>query len=515
MRVLVLALTLAALGLAAAPARAAPAARACAELKGLTIPDTEIVSATEVAAGPFTPPAGEGAARSLAVPAFCRVVAVARPTPRSSITIEVWVPPAAAWNGKFLGLGANGFQGVVAYPAMAEALRRGYAAAATDTGHVGGELAFAIGEPEKAIDWAYRSTHLAAVFGKLVVRDHYGRWPQHSYFQGCDTGGHQALMEAQRYPDDYDGVVAGNPAANRLNEIIGYLGVWKATRDAEGKSLLPAETLQFVTRAAVAECDPTDGVKDGVIDDPRTCRFDPASLACAPGASSACLTPAQVAAVRAVYAGVRHAGTGELIFAGWPVGSEGFGPGGGGWGSMVNGPAPRRSEFFNNFVFDDPAWDWRSFDFDKDVDFAREKAGYVSAVDPDLSPFKARGGKLLMYTGWVDPILPAYDIIDYYGAVARAMGGPLATRDFFRFFLAPGMAHCNGGPGPNVVDMLPALEAWVERGVAPERVVATRPAGDPVQRSRPLCAYPLVARWSGRGDTDEAANFACVAASPR
>jgi feruloyl esterase len=489
---------------AASPARAA---ETCADLARLTMPKVEIVSAADVSAGSFQPP-GAGQ-RPETVPAFCRVSAVARPTPRSEIRIEVWIPPTAAWNDKFLGVGANAFQGTIAYPAMAEALRRGYATAATDTGHTGGELDFAIGEPEKAKDWAWRSTHLTAELGKLVVRNRQGRWPNRSYFQGCDTGGHQALMEAQRFPEDYDGVIAGNPAANRLNEIIGYLGIWRAVHDEAGRALLSNETLQLVTRAAVASCDEIDGVKDGVIDDPRACAFKPSSLTCREGAPAACLTPAQAAAVEKVYAGVRHARTGALIWAGYPIGSES------GWGSMVNGPAPRRSEFFSNFVFHDPRWDWKSFDFARDVDYAEAVAGYVSAVETDLRPFKARGGKLLMYTGWTDPILTAHDVIGYYDAVTRRMGGPAATEDFFRFFLAPGMSHCSGGPGPNVVDMLPALEAWVERGVAPTRVVATRPTGDPVQRSRPLCAFPLAARWSGRGDTDRAENFECRPARPR
>jgi feruloyl esterase len=479
---------------------------ACAALASMTAPGLTIVSATTVSAGRFTPPDGTAAFEA---PAFCRIVAKAKPTPKSDITIEIWSPPAGAWNGKFLGVGSNAFRGNIAYPAMADGLRRGYAVAATDTGHVGDDLSFAKGAPEKGEDWAWRSTHLTAQIGKLVVRNHQGRFPTGAYFAGCDTGGHQALTEAQRFPEDYDGIVAGNPAADRVREIIGYLGVWRATHDAQGRALLSHPVLQTVTRAAVVACDGIDGVKDGVIDDPRRCAFDPASLICKPGMIADCLTPAQAEAVKAVHVGVRNPRTGELIFAGWPVGSEGFGPTpANGWSSMVTPAEPRRVEFFRFFLFHDPDWDWRTFDLDRDTGFALDRLPEVSAVDTDLRPFVERGGKLIMYTGWADPILSAYDITNYYEASAKVLG-PKA-QDSYRLFMAPGVAHCSGGPGPDVFDMLPALEAWVEKDAPPSRVIASRVEAGQIVRTRPLCPYPQVAAWDGKGDTDKAASFACV-----
>lgn len=478
----------------------------CLNLKVLAIPTVEIVSAAALAAGPFNAP---GSRSPVMLPAFCRVEVIARPANDSEIRFEVWIPPAGAWNGKFLGLGNNGFQGAISYADMAATLRRGYAAAGTDTGHTGDDLRFAEGHPEKIVDWAYRAVHVMTETAKLIVRNHTGRFPERAYFNGCNTGGHQALMEAQRFPADYDGIIAGAPAADRVHEIIGYLGVWTATHKEEA-SLLPQASLQFITKSAVASCDKLDGVQDGVIDDPRRCNFDVATLLCR-GGSRECLTPEQVAAAKKVYARVHNPRTGERIFPGWPLGSEGFGDGpNAGWGQMINIPEPRRVGFFKYFVFNDPGWDWRTFDFDGDVAYADGRMGFISAIARDLSAFKSRGGKLLMHAGWVDPILPAEDVVEYYEEVTRTMGGPAKTLPFFRLFMAPGMAHCSGGPGPSTFDALPALEQWVEKGVAPQRIIAQRVSSDVVERTRPLCPYPQVARWKGSGSTDIASNFVCV-----
>ncbi len=483
------------------------AATPCANLAALTIPDVSITSATLIPADSFVLP---GAATSTKLPAFCRVAALARPTSDSFINLEVWIPAAGVWNGKFQGVGNNAFLGAISYAAMVDALRSGYATASSDAGHTGGELDFAVGHPEKVVDWSYRSAHITAEVGKLVVRNATGKWPERAYFIGCDTGGHQALMEAQRYPEDYDGIVAGVPAADRVNEIVGYLGVWMATHDEKGAALLPLSKLQLVTKSAVAACDELDGVKDGVIDDPRRCKFDPQSLVCKAGETESCLTLAQVAAVKKVYAGVKNPRTGKIIFPGWPIGSEGFGEAGQSWSSMVNGPSPRRVEFFNGFVFNDPKWDWRTFDFDKDTSYADTKVEFINAVNPDLERFRARGGKLIMYAGWVDPILPAEDVIDYFGKIGATMGAKNVD-SFLRFFMVPGLGHCSGGPGPTAFDMVPALEQWVERGVTPAKVVAARIVDKTVQRTRPLCPYPSVARWTGKGSSDDATNFVCKA----
>lgn len=488
----------------------APAAGACASLAALRIPDVAIASAAVAPAGAFRPPAANATAIEN-MPAFCRVTAQAKPTSDSVINLEVWTPAGGAWNGKFLALGNNGFLGAVPYEAMAAGLKRGYAVAGSDAGHTGGDLAFADGHPEKTHDWAWRGNRVASETAKLVIRNLEGRWPSYSYFQGCDSGGHQALMQAQRFPDDYDGIVAGNPANNRTNEIIAYLRVWLDTHDKDGRELLPAPKLKTLYDAAIATCDRNDGLADGVIDDPRACRFDPATLLCKGEETNACLTAPQVAAAKAVYADTVNPRTKERIFAGWPPGSEAWGTGGGGsWGSLVNGPEPRRVDFFRYFVFHSKDWDYRSFDFDKDVDFVRERAGHIDAVDPDLGPFSKSGGKLIVYTGWADPILPGADAIHYYDDVAKKLGGASKLDPFLRLYVVPGMGHCSGGPGVSGFDMLGELEKWVEQKQPPNRVIASR-TDNGVTRTRPLCPHPQVARWNGRGDSNDAASFSCAA----
>ena len=488
----------------------------CASLAALTIPAVTIRSATAIAAGPFTPPAG-GGGNTMTLPAFCRVEATARPTSDSDIRFEVWIPPADAWNGKFEGVGNGGYSGAIGYAAMATGLRRGYAVASTDTGHTGDDMKFGQGHPEKVIDWAYRSIHVMTEASKLVVRNAQGRFAEHAYFVGCSSGGHQALSEAQRYPDDYDGIVAGDPAHNRIRQTFAFLYGWVVTHTADGKPIIPANKLALLTRGAVEACDGLDGLKDGVIDDPRRCHFDPSKLACRGGADDAsCLTSAQVEAARKMYDGAKNPRTGEPIYAGWPRGSEGFGQNAiQSWRQYVLYPAePIRVDFFRYFLFHDPYWDYRTIDMDRDLAYAEQKLSFMSAVEKDLTPFRKRGGKLLMYTGWADPVVPPQDTVAYYDGVTKAMGGVEKTREFYRFFIAPGMGHCSGGPGPNQFDMLAALEHWVEKGVAPERVTASHVTNGKVDRTRPLCLYPQVARWKGTGSTDDAANFSCVTEAP-
>lgn len=492
----------------------------CASLAALTIPNITVKSATVVPAGAFTPP---GAQSPMTVPAFCRVEATARPTSDSEIKFEVWIPPADAWNGKFQGVGNGGYSGAISYAAMATALRRGYATASTDTGHAGDDMKFGQGHPEKIIDWAWRSVHVMTDAGKLIVRDHAGKLPDRSYFNGCSSGGHQALAEAQRFPEDYDGIIAGDPANNRIRQTFAFLWSWTATHTKDGQPIIPAAKLPMITKAAIDACDAKDGLKDGIIDDPRRCHFDPAKLVCKNGNSAltgnddaACLTQAQVEAVKKVYEGVKSPRTGEQIFTGWPRGSEGFGDAAlQSWRQYVMDPAePMRVGFFRYFLFHDPNWDWRTIDWDRDLAYAEQKLPFMHAVDRDLTPFKKHGGKLLMYTGWADPVVPPQDTAAYYEAVAKTMGGFEKTREFFRFFAAPGMGHCSGGPGPNQFDTVAALEQWVEKGAAPDKLVASHITNGKVDRTRPLCLYPLVARWKGVGSTDEAANFSCVAAEP-
>ena len=493
---------------------------ACGNLAALTIPSTTIKSATAVAAGPFTPP---GANTAMTLPAFCRVEATARPTTDSEIKFEVWIPPADAWNGKLEGVGNGGYSGAIGYAAMAAGLRRGYAVASTDTGHAGDDMKFGQGHPEKIVDWAYRSVHVMTEASKLIVRDAQGRFADRAYFVGCSSGGHQALTEAQRYPEDYDGIIAGDPANNRIRQTFAFLYSWVVTHTPDGHPIIPQNKLSLITHAAVEACDALDGLKDGIIDDPRRCHFDPAKLACpSTGAGqaqrdeAACLTAPQVEAARKMYEGLKNPRTGEQIFTGWPRGSEGFGENPiQSWGQYVmNPPEPMRVGFFRYFLFHDPNWDYRTIDYDRDLAYAEQKLPFMSAVEKDLTPFRKHGGKLLMYTGWADPVVPPQDAVAYYDAVAKANGGLERTRDFYRFFIAPRMGHCSGGPGPNQFDALTALEQWVEKGAAPEKLIASHSTNGKIDRTRPLCLYPQVARYKGTGGSDEAANFTCVTEAP-
>ena len=488
---------------------------ACENLAALTIPTVSIRSATAMPPGLFAVPETR---QEIALPAFCRIEAVARPTPDSEIKFELWMPPADAWNGKFEGVGNGGYSGAIGYTALATALRRGYAAASTDTGHTGDDMKFGQGHPEKIVDWAYRSIHVMTETSKLIVRNHTGRFADHAYFVGCSSGGHQALSEAQRYPDDYDGIIAGDPANNRVRQTFGFLHSWIATHTRDGAPIIPAAKLALLTRASIEACDALDGLKDGIIDDPRRCTFDPGRLQCRNGSGddASCLTAPQVEAARKMYEGAKNPRTGEPIYTGWPRGSESFGEAAiQSWRQYVmDPPEPMRVGFFRFFLFHDPNWDYHTIDWDRDLAYAEQKLPFMAAVDRDLGPFKRRGGKLLMYTGSADPVVPPQDTVAYYEAVVKAMGGLDKTREFYRFFLAPGMGHCSGGPGPNQFDMLTALEQWVERNQPPDRIVATHSSSGKIDRTRPLCVYPQVARWKGAGSTDEAANFACVSEPP-
>jgi tannase/feruloyl esterase len=346
-----------------------------------------------------------------------------------------------------------------------------------------------------------------------VVRNYEGRHPDFSYFSGCNTGGHQGLSEAQRYPEDFDGIVAGAPANDRINEIVAYQHVWRAAHDDSGKNILPADKLHLLGQAVVKACDRLDGVQDGVLENPLQCRFDPETLACSGSTGASCLTSAELAAVKKIYEGPHNPRTGERIFPGWPFGSESAGPSaaqGPGWRQIIDLPEPRRTEFWNYFVFNNPSWDWRTFDFDRDLEYANEKVGYVSAIDHDLTAFKRSGGKLLLYAGWSDPILPGGDPVHYYEEVAHAMGGRETTESFARLFMMPGVGHCSGGPGPDTIDPLTAIETWVEKGIAPEKLIATKVESGRVVRERPLCVHPRVAKYIGSGSTDLAASFACL-----
>ena len=494
----------------AAAAASPPSGTACANLAALTIPSVTIRAATLMAAGAFTPP---GSRQELPLPAFCRVEAVARPTSDSEVKFEVWIPPAETWNGKFVGVGNGGYMGSISYSAMATELRKGYATASTDTGHTGDDMRFGQGHPEKIVDYAYRAVHVMTETAKLIVRDAQGRFADRSYFTGCSAGGQQALSQAQRFPDDYDGIVAGDPANNRIRQSFAFLYAWLVTHTADGAPVFPQSKLQLLTKSAVEACDAIDGLKDGLVDDPRKCHFDPAKLLCKGGDEPSCLTQTQVEAARRMYEGLKSPKTGEQIYTGWPRGSEAFGDTAiQSWGTYVVDPKePMRLGFFKYFLFHDPNWDYRTIDWDRDLAYAEQKLTFFAPVEKDLSGFRKHGAKLLMYTGWMDPVVPPQDTAAYYEGVVKTMGGLEKTREFFRFFAAPGMGHCSGGPGPNTFDALGALEQWVEHGAAPDRLIASHVTGGKVDRTRPLCPYPQVARYKGTGSIDEAANFTCTA----
>jgi len=493
----------------AAPARQAAltSAQSCESLASLTLPDTTITLGQVVAAGAFVMPgAGGRSAQPTDVqknlPAFCRVAATLRPTGDSEIKVEVWMP-ASGWNGKFQAVGNGGWAGSIGYAAMMDALTRGYATAGTDTGHSGGG-AFALGHPEKLIDYAYRSEHEMAAKAKAVVAAFYGAAPKLSYWTGCSAGGKQGLMEAQRYPADFDGIVAGSPAADWTGRALSAIRVAAAAHIDEA-SYIPPAACPMIHAAVLQQCDAADGVKDGLLENPSTCAFDPGVLACKAGGDGAnCLTAPQVTAARAIYASVVSAATKRTI-PGLARGSEL------GWATWA-GPQPLgiAYEHFRYVVFKDPAWDFHRFRADTDVPRADETdAGVLNALNPNLKPFFDRGGKLIQYHGWSDPQISPFSSVQYFRSVADRLGGAAKIEKSYRLFMVPGMGHCSGGEGPNSFDALGALEQWVEQKKAPERLIASRLRGGQVERTRPLCPFPQVAVHDGKGSIDDAASFSC------
>lgn len=481
-------------------------AAACERLAAsLALPHSTVTSAEAVAAGAFTPPAGGANAERAAagLPAFCRVALTITPSSDSDIRSEVWLP-LSGWNGKFLQVGNGGWGGSIQYAALADSLRRGYAAASTDTGHVGTSASFAVGHPEKLIDFGYRSVHETAVQGKATAAALYGSAPRFSYFDGCSGGGRQSFMEAQRFPEDFDGIIAGAPGFNRTDGAFQSLRAMQATH-RDPASFIPASKYPMLHQAALTACDADDGLKDGLITDPMRCQFDPAAVACTGADGPSCLTPAQVVAARAIYAPVNDPKTGALVFAGLEPGSEMH------WAG-ISGERPHQmyNDLARFILFDDPDWDFRTLDI-ADLERARQADnGILAATSTDLKPFVDRGGKLLMYHGWEDQNISPSMTVDYYVDVQETMGKDQVA-DAVRLFMVPGMGHCRGGDGPDSFDMLAALEQWREQGETPSQVLASKVIDGRVTRTRPLCAYPQVAKYKGTGSIDEAENFACTA----
>jgi feruloyl esterase len=405
-----------------------------------------------------------------------------------------------------------------------ELIRRGYATASTDTGHVSTDTWWAVGHPERAKDYLYRAKHLVTVAAKGLIKAYYGRPARHSYFNSCSNGGRQALKEAQRYPDDYDGYVVGAPWNFQSHSNAGF--VWNAQALSAPGAAIPVAKLPAISSAVLAACDGKDGLVDGVIANPAACEFNPDVLACSGAETNSCLTPPQLTALKKIYAGPSNPRTSRKIFPGFVPGSEDA------WTGLVTNltASGLGNGYFANLVFEDPAWDYRTFDFDADMAFADRKVGALgNSIETDMTPAKRRGVKLIQYHGWNDQTLQPPYSPQYYEAVARAMGGIKRTRQFYRLFMVPGMTHCYFGPGATSFggvgqqippvrdaqhDIQKALEAWVERGIAPDRLIATKYTDDAaatrtIRLQRPLCPYPAVPHYKGSGDPNDAASFVC------
>ncbi|MBN1570184.1 MAG: tannase/feruloyl esterase family alpha/beta hydrolase [Acidobacteria bacterium] len=487
-------------------------ADSCEGLASLSLPDGKVTSATLVAAGAFAPPMGGmmmGGPGSLAVfksaPAFCRVTATLTPTPDSDIKIEVWMP-TENWNGKLVGTGNGVWAGSISYAALAEPLAKGYATAATDTGHVGTgmDAKWAVGHIEKLIDNGYRAIHEMTVKAKAFIEAYYGRKENRSLWVSCSTGGRQGLMEAYRYPEDYDGISSMAPANPWSRLMTGSLWSGYVTLKDETRRVTMAK-INAVHSAFINHCDEKDGLKDGIVNDPEHCSFDPVIIQCKEGDGNDCLTAPQVEAMRQIYAGAKNPRTGEQILAGFQPGSEQQ------LMALIGGkePFPAASSYFRDVVFNDPQWDYKSFDYDKDLAAAYKAGSEILDVPSDgLSKFFKSGGKLLLSHGWSDGLIPASGTVAFYKSMIAKMDPKSA--DSARLFMFPGMGHCGGGDAPSVVDMLSVIDQWVETGKAPERIIATNPPNQkPI--SRPICPYPQIAKYKGSGSMDDAANFECKA----
>ena len=503
--------------LAQVPAGPSPArapAVSCERLAATAFPHAKVTLADTEPAGPFKIPGAGGGGfgpSSITLPAFCRVAVTLTPTPDSDIKMELWLPPN--WNGKFLMAGNGGWSGSVSYSAMAEPLSRGYAVASTDTGHEGGRGTFAFGHPEKLIDFAWRAVHETTVTGKALTAAYYGQGPRLSYWDGCSSGGKQGLKEVQMFPADYDGVIAGAPANNWMRLQVQSMVSNLANNPRGSKPILGQAQISLLHQAALDQCDGLDGIKDGEIADPRACRFRPSSLLCKPGqAPSSCLTPEQVKVAEVIYAPVRNPATRALIYPGLEPGSEGQ------WPIVI---LTSWTIGIDNFglAHGDPNWDQHSFDPVKDLALAEKWGPDLPATNPDLSAFKARGGKLIQYHGWADALIAPENSINYYESVVARQGGAKQTQSFYRLFLVPGMGHCGGAYG---VDWITPLEQWVEGGMAPDQLTGKRlaparfgpPAPGPAAQaadlgSRPICAYPQQAVYKGSGAASDPSAFAC------
>jgi len=482
----------------------AAAPLACEQLAHVTVTDGAVTSAETVAPGAFAPPGGargNGAAAFASLPAFCRVTLRLTPTADSDIRAEVWLP-VSGWNRKLQVAGNGGLGGAIPYPALAAALKAGYATAGTDTGHVGGNADFVPGHPEKLVDFAHRAIHETTVAAKAVAAAHYDARPSRAYFNSCSTGGRQALIEAQRYPEDFDGIVAGDPSWDQMRLYAARVAL-NVFVNRDPAAVIPPAKYPMIHAAVLNACDALDGVKDGVIENPAQCRFDFATLACTADDRADCLTKAQVETAKLMSSPIADPKTGAVLHPGrYYPGSEL------GWGG-VGGPAPSGEswEGMKKIVFT-PEWDYHTIKVPDDVERAvRADKGLLYGGEPNLSPFFARGGKLLMYHGWADPLVSPDTSLIMYKRISDAVGAPAAKS--LALFMVPGMGHCQGGPGTDVFDKAAAIDRWVESGQKPQSIAASHATSGVVDRTRPLCAYPSTAHYIGSGSTDDAKNFRC------
>jgi hypothetical protein len=505
----------------------------CEKLKDdLKLADTTITSTESVAAGPFELP--PGLVPSIDLPAFCRVRAEIKPTSDSDIKIEVWMP-TEGWNGRFEQMGNGGLAGSINLFFLGNELKKGFATAGTDDGHEGQgtDASWAIGHPEKVKDFAYRAVHETSETSKKIIAAFYRKPTNYSYFNGCSEGGREAIMEAQRYPEDFNGILAGSPAHYWTQLMAAF--VWNAQALGDPASFIPAPKRVAIEKAVIAACGKQDGIEDTFVKDPLQCMFDPSVLLCKGTDADSCLTQPQLNALKKIYSGPKNV-AGRQISSGYEPGAEGEdGIPGISYQSYVFGAGPGMSldamfssSFYGGFVFEDPKWKFSQLNFDKDIATTEAKVGsLLNASNPDLKPFNAHGGKMIQYHGWNDGSPPPRHSVEYYEKVEAAMGSVGKTRDFYRLFMVPGMMHCGAGPGPNdfgnAFDLFPsaepsknaflALQQWVEKGAAPDQLVATKYNEDNpakgVAMTRPICAYPQQAKWSGKGEVKDAATWAC------
>jgi feruloyl esterase len=506
---------------------AAEPVRQCSELADLKFEGNTSVAKAELVSDGMIAKASPQSIPDL--PELCRVIGVSKPTEDSNINFEVWLP-TKTWNGRFLSAGEGAFAGYINYArdgqdgTLIENVKRGYATASTDTGHVITDEFWAIGHRERVIDFGYRAKHLVTVAAKGLIAAFYGKGPDFSYHNSCSTGGRQGLIEMQRYPDDFDGFVVGSPASFLTNQYT-YRAWMAQLLLAPGTESFTPVKLATIQAAAAAACDKLDGAPDGLIEDPRKCNFDPSVLLCTGDVNDKCLTPQQVDLTKKLYGTLLSPTTGKEIYPGFTRGGED------GWTQFTAFNIPLALSFFRGMVHEDKNWTFEKFDVDKDLAVATERLGsIVNANGTDYSAAKARGIKAIMYHGWSDPVIQPQYTVQLYEKIAEANGGIDKTKDYLRLFMVPGMAHCGFGSGATSFggvwqqippvrdakhDVQTALEQWVEKGIAPDHLVASKFADDKsttreVTSTHLLCSYPQVAKYKGEGDPKDAANFACA-----